>query len=393
MKKYSSILFALASASLTSSLHADIFVLKDGTKLDAEIISEKSDSYVLSVEVVKGIRDEKTVMKSDVEKVVKSDPSIDAFEQIKNLVPIPTPDLLDVEDYDRVLTEQITPFIENYPTSKYLPKVKEIESTLKSEREAIANGGIKLGGKLITPAERQMDLYDINARIKYNQISHLAKSRAFGPAMRKFEVMEKEYLQTESFDKSRELVLSFLPAYKAQLEQMLDNADEAVAQRETALERMEHDDRIRTERMFQAEEARFQKQLEEAKASRSRWLPVNRYHKKEIDITLKLIDRESERISKLKAKDTIDAGKAYRETMEHLDKNEVELAKESIKDFKRARPPKEYLKDLEDRIKTAEETMKQLEEEKKREAAEEARKAAEEAKKKAEEGKAAEKKK
>ncbi|GAA5494609.1 hypothetical protein SAMN02745181_3112 [Rubritalea squalenifaciens DSM 18772] len=390
MKKSITTLAVLASTSLISSMHADVFVLKDGTKLEADIISEKSDSYVLSVEVVKGIRDERTVKKSDISDIIQSDPSIQDFEELKKLTP--TPDLVEADDYQRVLDNIVNPFIEKYPKSKLLPKAQEIKAELETEMKAIAEGGIKMNGKIISPAERQMDLYNIDASIKYEQMNRLAKSRAFSSAMREFETLEKQYRHTKAFEKALDLAASMLPAYKAQLEQMISNADDAVKQRDIALERMDHSDRLRTERMFAAEEDKYQKAMAEAKASETRWIPVNRYHKKEMESARRVLVREIGRISELRSEETKDAGAAFHAVMTHLDKNELELAKDSFKDFKRARPPKDYQLILVEKLKSAEETMRQLEEEKRREAEEEARKAEEEARKAAEEAaKAAEK--
>lgn len=374
MKNYRSLLALLASAALVPTLGADTFIMTDGTKIEGEIVRDTVETYVIRAEISPGIRSEKTLKKIEVEKIIKTDPSLQPYEELKNT--LPTPDLLKPEDYQRALDTRINPFLSKYPDSKFAPAVKEIKSVLESEMEQIKNGAVKLDGKLITPEERSLNQYEIDARLQYSQMRNFAKSRAFAPAMRKFEILESDYQSTIYFSKALELARQLIPVYEADLTKMIEQADDLVEKRRITLDRLDSGNRIRAQRRLEEEDENYQNALEEAKKSRSRWLPSNRFDKDQLEKNLQILEREAARIEKLDEPKN-DAGKKYREILAHLDQNEIEEASEKLRDFKAGRPPRNYSETLEDKIKQLKETIKELEKEKRREEAEEARKAKE----------------
>lgn len=374
MKKYRSILTAIAASTMVSSLSADTFVLTDGTKIKGEIVSSTIDSYVIRAEVSPGIRNNRTVKKVLVEKIIKEDKSIAAYEGIKNT--LPAPDLLAAEDYQRAIDEKIAPFLKEFPTSKFVTQVEKMKSALENEMKQIQNGGVKLDGKIITPEERALNQYEIDARLQYAQMAQFAQSRAFGPAMQKFETLEKDYKATIFFNKALDLAKQLLPVYHGELSKMSTEADALVEKRRITLDRLDSGNRARAEKLLEQEDADYKAQLAEAKSARLKFYPTNRFDKKQIDSNIKVVEREMARIDKIKVSD-VDAGAAYREILVHLDKNETKEASEKLREFKSGRPPKNYSDELYDKIKQVETTMRDLEAEQRREALEIARKARE----------------
>ncbi|RYD40444.1 MAG: hypothetical protein EOP85_14240, partial [Verrucomicrobiaceae bacterium] len=137
---------ALSLLAFPLTAVADTFTLKDGSTIEAKVLKEDSESYFLEVQVTKSIRDERTVPKADVVKVVRERPDLKAFEAIKGIVP--TPDLTSEADYIAKISS-VEKFLKAYPMSTSAKDAKVILETLKKEVNEIAAGGVKIDGKVV----------------------------------------------------------------------------------------------------------------------------------------------------------------------------------------------------------------------------------------------------
>lgn len=369
MKAPFSSLFALGLLAITHSSNADTFKLKDGRTLEGKVVSESSDSYTLLVEIKKNIRDEITVKKSEVKSIEKTDPSVAAFEPIKKL--LPTPDLLEVKDYERLINEDIARFLRRYPNSKLIAEAKKVEASLMGEMEQIAAGAIKLDGKIIPADERALNQYELDAYVAYAQFARAARSRAFGSALTKLELMEKEFRDTKPFRDAAAMATRFLPIYQRQVQKMADESAEVVAKRDRMLKSMSPSESKRAKEVLDSKQKRYEALLAAAKKNRSKWLPVNRFDKKSCSNVLKSIQRETPRLSNLATEDYLDSGQLYRESLEQLKQRDEKSAQKSIQQFSRSRAPQSYtehLKSLLDILKSEIKEEEQLKKEQEREA-------------------------
>ncbi len=370
------ILTATLAASLFTA-QADTFKLKSGRTFEGKITMETSDSYILLVEIQKGVRDEITVKKSAIESIIKEDKSHDAFKNIPKL--FPTSDLLTEKDYQNIITNNLTPFLEKYPTSEHIPDVKNLEIVLLDELSKVQAGELKINGKWLTPEDHAANKYEIEAIIALNPVLVHTKKREFGAALIALAAQEKTYKNTKPYHGALNLCLRFLPFYKLKAQKIVDNADELIKKRDLSLTRLSGGDKTRITRILAVEEAQYQSQLSKAKESGGKWLPLNRFHPKSAETVIKSIESESNRLQKIASEEYIDGGALYREFIESIDKNDLDTAKLQLREFSRTRPPKEYSNDIRDQYAAALTQMKLIEKQKKAEAEEEARKAKEDA--------------
>ena len=373
----------ILTASIAASLftaQADTYKLKDGRSFEGKITMETADSYILLIEIQKGVRDEITVKKSAIESIIKVDKSHDAYKNIPKL--LPTSDLLTEKDYQNLISKNLTPFLEKYPTSEHIPDVKNLEVALLDELSKVQAGELKINGKWLTPEDHAANKYEIEAIIALNPVLVHAKKREFGAALIALTAQEKTYQNTKAYHDALNLCLRFLPFYKLKAQKIVDNGDEFIRKRDLSLTRLSSGDKTRVTRILEVEEAQYQSQLSKAKESGGKWLPLNRFHPKSAETVMKSIESESNRLQKIASEEYIDGGVLYREFLESIDKNDLDSAKLQLREFSRTRPPKEYSNDLRDQLSAAVAQMKLIEKQKQAEAKEEARKAKEDAKKK-----------
>lgn len=376
----------LLTASLAVSLFpadADTFRLKGGRLVEGKVAMETADTYILLVEIQKGIRDEITVKKSNIVSVTKEDQSLKAFDKIPEL--LPTDDLLTEKDYQVLIDKKLTPFLEKYPNSKYAAKVREVEEALLDELFLVQSGALKINGKWLTAEDHKANKYEIEAILALNPVFVNAKKHNYGAALITLAEQEKAYKNTKAYHDALDMCLSFLPTYKYRAQTVVDNAPELIRKRDLSLNRLPSSDRNRVDRILAAEEAKYQSQLYKAKQSGGKWLPLNRFHPESAEAVVKSISTESSRLQKLAAEEYTDAGALYRDFLISIDTNDLDLAKDQLNQFSRTRAPKDYSDALRDKYADAVAQMKLIEKQKKAEAEEEERKVKEDAKNKTEE--------
>ncbi len=333
---------SLASLALVASASADIFVLKDGTRLEGKILSETADTYHLEVQVTKSIRDEKKVAKSDVEKIEAEQLDLKAFEKIKTVVP--TPDLLPNEEYDkRILT--VATFLKDFPKSPLAKEANEILSTLKSEGSVVIGGGMKLGGKMITAAEYKADAYDLDARILELRIREAVAAGNYVGALRGLERMEQEYTSTKSRKALLPLRLQVLKTYGAQIDEQLADLERGEAERTANLARMSQEDRNRAQRGLAEDLEEAEARYQAEKSAEQRWITTSPVHKGTL---IYAKDTVSQALSDEPLELTTDGGKIYRDSLKKIQENSDEdKIRDAMMHATDITMPKKYMDNLE----------------------------------------------
>jgi hypothetical protein len=298
----------LCSAALPCG--ADTFTLKDGTVLEGTITKEETDSYLVEVQVTKSIKDERTIAKADVEKLDRVKPDLIAFEPIAKLVP--TPDFLTADDYTQKIAA-VNHFIEANRGSSKTKDAKAILETLKSESAAIAGGGVKMNGRIISATEYQTNQYDLDARVQEAKIHSLVESEQVLAALRAFADFDKEYRTTLSYGSLAPYMIQVIKNYVAEMKQSLAGLDGRLKEREVGLHRMSGADRKGTENAINEENAAIEARYKAEKTARQNWPTVTPYHKASLDDSIRFGEQEITRLSAVKTVLGIDGGKAYRE--------------------------------------------------------------------------------
>lgn len=352
MKYAQMILIAVVSAVLP--LSADTVVLKDGTKYEGTILSEDGTSYEMRVQVTASIRDVKRIPKDQVESVSKSTPDDEAFEPIKDLLPVP--DLQSVTRYDEMIAGEVKPFIKAFPSSKHKTKANEILEALEKERARVARGDIKLDGQWISAKDRASSAFEIDARISYSAMENAAGAGSYRTALRKLEELRRDYMATKYHQKAVELGTRLLKTYRPLVASNLAKVEIETTRRNTEMERLPADQRRAALEEIERQDAAYTALIEREKSElKTRWLTLNTYHRQPMEIVLRNIDITLQQLEQVDTSEQKDAAPVYRSAWAAVEADNKEEAEEHLRELKSMRIPTRYIDELEGRLVAAEE--------------------------------------
>lgn len=330
---------------------ADTFTLKDGTVLEASVLKEDPESYTLEVQITKSIKDERKVAKADVQKVDRAKPDLIAFVAIGKLVP--TPDYLTEDEYTQKISA-VTKFLDQNKGSSKVKDAKAILETLKTESAAVAAGGIKVNGKLVSAAEYQANAYDIDARIQEAKIRSLADAGEILAALRAFTDFDKEYRTTLSYGTLAPFMIEQIKGYVAEARQSLATLDARIKERQVGLQRMASADRQDTETAIKEETAAIEARYASEKSGKQSWPTMSPYHKASIDDTVRFGELELTRLVAVKTTLGVDGGKAFRDAYTAVQGGATAASiSTALAAAKTALVPARYLAPLEEKAKAA----------------------------------------
>lgn len=302
-------LLTSACLMVAATASADTFVMKNGDRLDAKILKETADSYVLDVQITKSIRDEKTVAKADVAEILAEKTDEKTFEKIKGVVP--TADLLGNDEYDKRIVAVVT-FIKDNPKSPLVAEAEQMLATLKAEGVVVMGGGMKLGGKMISADEYKADAYDVDARITEKRVRDAADRGDLLSALRGISRLESDYRLTTSRRSLVPLKKQLLNAYKVQIDEQLSTFDSRTEERKAGLARMAGEARVASEQALKEELETTEQLIAAEQAKQQKWITTHPFNKKSLAATQNEID---DQLGETIQDNGRDAGKMYRNAL------------------------------------------------------------------------------
>ena len=289
---------------------ADTFKMKDGTTLEGVILSTSADSYVVDVQVTKSIKDERTIPKADIEKIIREEPDLKAFEPLAKLVP--TLDLLTADEYAASISA-LEKFTKAYPTGTKSKSAKSMLETLKSESAQVSAGGIKFNGEMISPADYQANAYDLDARIQEAKIRRFIAAAQFLSALRLFVDFDRDYRSTSSYEALLAPMKQVIEHQVSEAKQSLATLDARTKEQMVGLQRMALPDRKATEDAIASERAELEALYKAEKNAKQNWPTTSPFHKVSLEDTVKFGQAELIRLGAVKPVLGVDGGKSYRE--------------------------------------------------------------------------------
>jgi hypothetical protein len=343
--KPSLILTALCHLASVGPCLADVFTLKDGSNIEARIITETSGAYLLEVQISKSIKDERTVAKADVVSVRKEKPDFKAFQAIASLVP--TPDLVSAADCLERVT-QIEKFLKDHGTSSSATKAQEMLTKLKEEAAAISSGSIKMAGEVITTADYESNAYELDAQVEEIKIRKAVAENEFLVALRLFSTFDSEYPTTSSHGALMSLIRQVIQNQISEAKQSLATLPERLKARQLGLTRMEPSERAASHAAIQEEAAQLEARYKSESGTKVKWLTMHPFHQASLAATAKLGEAELLRMSVAKPLEGGDGGKSYREVYQAVHNGDAKaVVTAAVARAKAAKVPAHYLTPLE----------------------------------------------
>ena len=352
------------------NLWADSVKLKSGQVWEGKITFETNDVVKIQVPVSASINETKTILRSDIEEIVKASPDDVAMEELKKLVP--TPSLLKPSDYQNLIDAKVQPFLNSFAGSKHKPAVEKILEELKTEKDKVERGQIKLENEWIDAKTQQEFKTRTDARILDLLMRREADQRNLLGALRRFETLEEQYFGTPAFLEAVPVALKILPAYGQALTQALQNVEYLNQKWEQDKGLLNEVERARVEAARQRELDQYKKNVEAEKAKAIKWQTVNPTSKEDLQANVNLVRAEITRLQGLDLAALTEQSKKLVEADELIAKGDLEKAKTIIAEVggslkksgsssktssKKGVPSSSYVKALADKIVATEAAM------------------------------------
>lgn len=300
-----------------STTFADTIELKDGTTYEGTVVKEDGEDYIVEIQVTKSIRDERRIPRADVLRIVAERKDETEFEALPKLVP--APDLLTEAEYDARIS-QVEAYLRKYPRSLKKNEASKILEQLETERKAVADGGVKFGGKIIPASERNPQAYALDARIAAAKVQRHGDAGEMLAALRSWTEFEKEFQGSSAYLDTIPYGTKLMRSYLKTVTDALNSFDARVQDRRTGLSRMSPSDRTRAEQVITEEQAAYQRRVEAEKASGMKWLSLDPFVRQPIEETKRQLESEIRRLENLNSASLPKIEEAYAEAWEALTK-------------------------------------------------------------------------
>ncbi len=300
----------IAISLLPLAVMADTYVLKNGDRIEGDLIRETEDSYVLEVRLAPTIKDERVILKNDVKHIIKPDPGNEQFKQLRELVP--APDGLRVGDYKQRI-ELMTQFIEGFPANEHVRKAISIRDELRDEMRQVEDGAVKIDGVLYPATELRENAYELDARITSRKIKNLVSSRKHLQALRAYKEFQDEFYNTKVHLDLIPLMQQLISHHTTKAAEMRDTLNQRLEDREKGLETMTPSGRRASELAIQQEEDRLKRLFRTETSTQVGWVTVHPYSRQALDYTIQYSKTESGKLEAFLNKGFTDCGALYRE--------------------------------------------------------------------------------
>ncbi len=268
----------LALACGTSLLHADYLILKNGNKVEGNILSESPDAVRMKYRLTPKIWDEKDFPRADIDQVVRQRPEEVEIVELRKL--LPTEDLLTADRYEQIIQDRLRPFVNQYKDTPESKEAEQIIATLQEEKKKVSNGEVKLEGKWLSAPEAKGAEYNIQAyRLLTQMREHMAQNQWL-EALRVFENFSKKkpgYVGSTYYPAAIGEALACMDKWDAVLSKMAQEQPALSKAREEGLNKLADTEKGRTKAAIEEEKAKWQAQAEADRRAQIRWIAPYKY--------------------------------------------------------------------------------------------------------------------
>jgi hypothetical protein len=237
--RYQSAVLALACSAGFS--HADVVTLKDGKKLEGNILSETPTSIRMKYHLTPKIWDEKDIPRSEIAEggIVKQKPEEVEILELRKFVP--TPDLLTAEKYEQLIQDRLRPFLNRYPGTKEAAEVEKMMADVLEEKEKVVAGGAKLEGKWLSREDAKAESLNIKAYGVRAAMLEKIEAKDYSGALQEFDKFldpKTGFAASVYYPKAVEEIMVVLNKYEAQIEQMIRDQPTLLKMREDSIKKL-----------------------------------------------------------------------------------------------------------------------------------------------------------
>ncbi|MEZ5387438.1 MAG: PTPDL family protein [Prosthecobacter sp.] len=259
-------------------LQADIVTLKEGKKLEGNILSENETSIRMRYKLTPKIWDEKDIPRSDIADILKQAP--EEVEIIELRKALPTPDLMSAEKYEALIQDRLRPFVNRYPGTPQAAEVDKMIAQVQEEKEKVVAGGIKLEGKWLSPEEAKAESFNVKAYGLFTEMKDAEEAKNYNGVMKAFGKLSNPqggYIASIYYPEAVELALGILDKYEAQVEQMIKDQPSLQKQRVDNEKRLVEPDLSRFKEAVSREKEQWKAAYDAERKLEPKWFTPYKY--------------------------------------------------------------------------------------------------------------------
>jgi hypothetical protein len=299
LSRYPSVVLALACSA--GSLHADIVTLKDGKKLDGNILSETPTSIEMRYHLTPKIWDTKIIQRSEIAEngIIKQKPEEVELLELKKFDP--TPDLLSAEKYEQLIQDRLRPFLNRYPGTKEAAEVEKIIAKVQEEKEKVVAGGAKLEGKWLTREEAKAESLNIKAYAIRVAMEEKIEAKDYNGALKEFDKLSNPasgFPASLYYPKAVEEILAVLTSYDKQIAQMIQDQPTLQKMREESVKKLIEPDLSRMKDAIVKEKENWKSTVDQERKV-TKWITPYKYDLDSLKNLGKAIAEEKDKLSGL----------------------------------------------------------------------------------------------
>lgn len=288
----------------TSLLHADYLILKNGNKVEGNILSETPDAVRMRYRLTPKIWDEKDFLRAEIDQVVKQRPEEVEIVELRKL--LPTEDLLTADKYEQIIQDRLRPFINQYKDTPEAKEAEEIMAALQEEKSKVSNGGIKLEGRWLNAVEAKGEEYNIEAYKLLSKMRAHMENSEWMEALRVFENFTKKkpgYAGSTYYPTAITEALNCMEKWDPALSKMAQEQPALDKARKEGLNKLEDAEKARTRAAIDEERLKWMTQAEADRRAQIGWIAPYKYDKPSIENMQKRIVTERAKLTAINLDD------------------------------------------------------------------------------------------
>jgi|JI6StandDraft_1071083.scaffolds.fasta_scaffold00815_11 hypothetical protein len=281
----------------TPLLHADILMLKNGTKVEGTILEQTEQGVKMKYRLTPKIMDEKIFPAADIDKVIKQTPQEVEVVELRKV--LPTADLMKADTYEQVIQDRLRPFVNKYSGTPEAKEVDDIITKLQEEKAMVANGQIKLEGRWLSVKETKAEQFNIEAFTLLANMREKAAKMDYSGALREFDKLilpSPAYKGSTYFVQAVPEAINILDKWISAVEKMSSEQPQLDTARKDGLAKLQEPELSKTRNAIADEKNKWRAIYDAERRQKLRWSTPYKYDLPSIQAAQKEAVQEQTRL-------------------------------------------------------------------------------------------------
>lgn len=259
-------------AGLAAVASADTVILKNGEKVEGRILEENATQVTVEVQVSASIKDERVIKKTDIDKISKVQPDVEAWAPLKGLAL--GEESFESSDYQAAIN-RLTGFVTMFPNSPLAKEAKEKAAQFEEEKKRVDMGELKEKGKWLTKEQVKDERVQISGRLILSRMKRLAAAGQLVDAMNFYDVLEKNFPGSYAMPEAIELAQQIVPSIKVAADQQKARVVAQAEENKRRLLAAPEGEQAQLNALLTKQKQANDTAAEAAEKSGVRWLPLS----------------------------------------------------------------------------------------------------------------------